>query len=85
MAKNLKVSDAEKAEIEKLFKAGMDAAAKDPKKFWAAQRDSDSRLKPYGKLSALPMVALPSKKKGAKRESVAERMDNLLADLNKGK
>lgn len=81
MAKNLKVSDDDKKEIERLFKDGLDAALKNPKKFWDAQRERESKMKPYSKLSAKPLV-LP---KGTKRENVTEQMNNLLADLGKGK
>ena len=85
MAKNLKVSDADKAAIEKLFKDGLEAAMKNPKKFWDARRDRESEIKPYSKLSAKPLLKLPSRKPGAKRESLVDDMRTLLSDLNKRK
>jgi hypothetical protein len=82
MAKNLKVSDDDKKEIERLFKDGLEAALKNPKKFWDAQRDRDGKAKPYSKLAAQPLLTLPSKRK---KESVSEQMDALLNNLNKEK
>ena len=79
-----KMDPAEKKEIEKLFKAGLEAAMKDPEKFWDAenQRSGASRVSKH--LATLPMVRAKEKGKSkskGKQESLVNELDDLLASV----
>jgi len=67
-----KGTSAEKKEIEKLFKAGLEAALKDPKKFWDAENERTAKTPVSKFLASQPLVRKPSKGKGKQEALVAE-------------
>ena len=78
-AKAKKLDPAEKKEIEKLFKSGLEAALKDPEKFWDAENKQTAKTPPSKFLATLPMVHKKSKGKGkGKQESLVSELNDLL-------
>ena len=76
-----KMDPAEKKEIEKLFKSGLEAALKDPEKFWDAENKQTAKTPPSKFLATLPMVHKKSKGKGkgkGKQESLVSELNDLL-------
>ena len=82
-AKAAKVDPAEKKEIEKLFKQGLEAALKDPEKFWDEENKRTAKTPVSKFLATLPMVHKKSKGKGkgkgkGKQESLVSELNDLL-------
>ena len=77
-----KITPAEKKEIEKLFKAGMDAAMKDPQKFWDAENQKTAKTPVSKFLATQPLVQkAKGKQKAAKQESLVDELNSLLQSV----
>lgn len=79
-----KITPDEKKEIEKLFKAGMDAAMKDPAKFWDAENQKTAKTPVSKFLAKQPLVQKKGSKgkKDAKKESLADDLRSLLDSVS---
>jgi len=78
-AKAAKADPAEKKEIEKLFKQGLEAALKDPEKFWDEENKRTAKTPVSKFLATLPMVHKKGKGKGkGKQESLVSELNALL-------